>query len=66
MKSSLPSPPRVPREGLETEPVVKLFGEMVARFRSKVKFPDEAEFGLSDEQYVRNVVDTLYRRAGKV
>ncbi len=56
----------VRREELETEPVVKLFGEMATRFRSKVKFPDEAEFGLSDEQYVRNVVDTLYRRAGKV
>jgi hypothetical protein len=35
---------------------------MAARFREKVKFPDEAEFGLSDEQYVRNVVDSLYRK----
>ena len=56
----------VRREELETEAVVKIFGEMAGRFRSKVKFPDETVFGLSDEQYVRNVVDTLYRQSGKV
>ena len=56
----------VRHEELETQAVVKHFAEMAARFRAKVKFPDETEFGLSDEQYVRNVVDSLYRRAGKV
>ena len=53
----------VRREGLESGAAVVLFEEMAARFREKVKFPDEAEFGLSDEQYVRNVVDSLYRKA---
>jgi uncharacterized RDD family membrane protein YckC len=54
----------VRREDLEPAAAVKLFTEMAERFRSKVKFPDEADFGLSDEQYVRNAVDSLYRRAG--
>lgn len=52
----------VRREQLEPEATIKLFELMAARFREKVKFPDEAEFGLSDEQYVRNVVDSLYRK----
>lgn len=30
-------------------------------FATPVKF--ETTFGISDEQYVRNVVDTLYRKA---
>lgn len=53
----------VRREELETEAAVKLFGDMAERFREKVKFPEETTFGISDEQYVRNVVDTLYRKA---
>jgi uncharacterized RDD family membrane protein YckC len=53
----------VRREELETDAALTLFEEMAVRFREKVKFPDEAEFGLSDEQYVRNAVDSLYRRA---
>ncbi len=53
----------VRRDQLEPEAAVKLFAEMAGRFRAKVKFPDEADFGLSDEQYVRNVVDSLYRKA---
>lgn len=54
----------VRRDELETEAAIKLFGEMAQRFREKVKFPEETEHGLTDEQYVRNVVDTLYRKAG--
>lgn len=53
----------VRREELETTASIKLFGDMAARFREKVKFPEETTFGISDEQYVRNVVDTLYRKA---
>ncbi|MDB6120043.1 MAG: domain containing protein [Verrucomicrobiaceae bacterium] len=55
----------VRREELQIEAVIQIFGEMATRFRSKVKFPEETVFGLSDEQYVRNVVDTLYRQSGK-
>ncbi len=39
--------------------------ELMARplLRSLVKFPEEADFGLTDEQYVRNVVESIYRKA---
>ena len=56
----------VRRDELEPDATVRLFETMAASFRTKVKFPDEAEYGLSDEQYVRNVVDSVYRRAAKV
>jgi uncharacterized RDD family membrane protein YckC len=42
---------------------VDLFGEIAAHFRTKVSFPAEVSEGLSDEQYVHNVVDVLFRRA---
>ena len=35
--------------------------EVMARFRKKVEFPAEAIDGVADEQYLRNVVDVLYR-----
>ena len=44
---------------------MKIYEELASRFRSKVKFPDEAVFGLSDAQYVRNVVETLFRKRTK-
>ena len=53
----------VRRDELEPQAVVRIFAMMAERFRTKVKFPDETVFGISDEQYVRNVVDTLYRQA---
>ncbi|RPI58115.1 MAG: RDD family protein, partial [Planctomycetaceae bacterium] len=33
-------------------------------FRKIVEFPQAATDGLSDEQYIRNVVDTIFRPAG--
>ncbi len=54
----------VRRDELDTDAAIKVFGEMATRFREKVKFPEETEFGLTDEQYVRNAVDTLYRKVG--
>ena len=47
----------------ELDPIarVELFGELAAVFRSKVDFPPEATDGLSDEQYVRNIVDVVFR-----
>jgi len=47
----------------ELEPVarVELFAELARHFRAKVEFPAEATDGIADEQYVRNVVDVLYR-----
>ena len=40
---------------------VELFGDLAAHFRAKVEFPPEATDGMADEQYLRNVVDVLYR-----
>ncbi len=40
---------------------VELFENIVAHFKDIVKFPAEATDGISDEQYVRNIVDALYR-----
>ena len=47
----------------EFDPVarVELFGELAAHFRGKVAFPPEATDGVADEQFVRNVVDVIYR-----
>ncbi len=47
----------------EFDPVarVELFAELAAHFRAKVEFPAEATDGIADEQYVRNVVDVVYR-----
>jgi uncharacterized RDD family membrane protein YckC len=47
----------------EFDPVarVELFGELAAHFRAKVEFPAEATDGMADEQFLRNVVDVLYR-----
>jgi len=51
----------------EFDPVarVALFGELAAHFRARVEFPAEATDGVADEQYLRNVVDVLYRACGK-
>ncbi len=47
----------------EFEPVarVELFGRLASHFRAIVDFPEEAVSDLSDEQYVRNVVDVVTR-----
>jgi uncharacterized RDD family membrane protein YckC len=49
------------RDDFESLARVDLFAELVAHFRGKLEFPAEATEGLSDEQYVRNVVDVLHR-----
>ncbi len=40
---------------------VELFGELAEHFKAKVGFPPEATDGITDEQYLRNVVDVVYR-----
>jgi len=47
----------------EFDPVarVELFGELAGHFRAKVEFPAEANDGVADEQFLRNVVDVIYR-----
>ena len=45
---------------------VQLFGELVTHLKKIVELPQEATEGLTDEQYVRNVVDILFQRVGTV
>jgi hypothetical protein len=41
---------------------LEVFGELAAHFRSMVEFPAEAVEQLSDERYVRNVMEVVYAR----
>jgi len=49
------------RDELEPNARVELFHDVASYFKNVVEFPQEATDGISDEQYVRNVVDALYR-----
>lgn len=50
------------RDELEPQARLQLFAGLAEHFRSQVEFPVEAVEQLSDEQYVRNMVEILYRR----
>lgn len=50
------------RDELDPDARVALFRSMADLFKGKVTFPEEAVFGVSDEQYVRNVADLLFRK----
>lgn len=50
------------RDGFEPDARLRIFSELAEHFRAAVPFPPEAWSGMSDEQYVRNVVDALFRR----
>jgi uncharacterized RDD family membrane protein YckC len=50
------------RQDLESEARVELFREAAALFRREAAFPAELLEGMSDEQFVRNVVEALFRR----
>jgi uncharacterized RDD family membrane protein YckC len=49
------------RDQLDLQARVDLFEQMAGHFRSLVVFPPEATEGIAAEQYVRNVVDVLFR-----
>jgi len=49
------------RNDFEPSARVKLFADLADYYRSLVEFPPEIAEGLSDEQYLRNVTDTLFR-----
>lgn len=49
------------RDLLEPSARIELFAAIADHFRAQVPFPPEATEGITDEQYVRNVVDVLYR-----
>lgn len=49
------------RNELDPPARVELFRDIASYFKDKVHFPEEAVEGIPDEQYVRNVVDIIYR-----
>ena len=49
------------RDTLDAPARVVLFGEIAGHYRGLVEFPPEAAEQSSDEQYVRNVVEILFR-----
>jgi hypothetical protein len=49
------------RDDFDPQARIELFAELARHFRRKVEFPPEDIEGVSDEQYLRNVVDVLYR-----
>lgn len=50
------------REELDPAARVALFADLARGFRERVPYPPELVETLSDEQYVRNVVDVVFRR----
>lgn len=48
------------RDEFEPRARVELFERLVSYFKDIVAFPPEATDGISDEQYVRNIVDALF------
>ncbi len=55
----------VRREEFQPAARVAFFEEMAEHFKSIVAFPPEAVEPLTGEQYIRNVVDILFRRTGE-
>ena len=51
----------VRRDEFDPAARVELFGELADHFRALIPFPAEATDGVADEQYIRNVVDVIYR-----
>jgi len=49
------------REQLDSGSRIELYEEIAAHFKSILQFPPEATDGISDEQYIRNVVEVLFR-----
>jgi uncharacterized RDD family membrane protein YckC len=52
------------RDELESAARVEVFRELADHFRALVPFPEDRTFGITDEQYVRNVVDILFQAPG--
>jgi uncharacterized RDD family membrane protein YckC len=49
------------REEFEPAARIQLYADLAAHFRRQVEFPAEVVDSITDEQYLRNVVDVLYR-----
>ncbi len=53
------------RDRIEPRARLALFRELAGHFRQLVEYPPEVVEQLSDEQYVRNTVEVLFRSAGE-
>ncbi len=49
------------RDEFDPQARIELFAMLAGHFREKVEFPPEALDGIAEEQYLRNVVDVVYR-----
>ncbi len=49
------------RDELDAQARVEVFESIAAHLRTLAVFPEEATFALTDEQYVRNAVDSIFR-----
>ena len=49
------------REQLEPQARLKVFGALRKHFEQKAKYPEKLTIGMSDEQYIRDVADILFR-----
>ena len=56
----------VRRDELDSAARVTLFADLAAHFKALATFPAEDTDSMPDEQYVRNVVDILFRTRGKI
>jgi uncharacterized RDD family membrane protein YckC len=54
------------RDEIEPRARLKLFEEMAKHFRALVEYPPEVAEQLSDEQYVRNVMEILFRAGREI
>jgi uncharacterized RDD family membrane protein YckC len=52
------------RDELDPDARVELFEQIAAHFRKIISFPQEVIDGITDEQFVRNVVDVLMQTSG--
>ncbi len=50
------------RNQLDSDQRLKVFHRLAEHFREVVEFPAEITLGLSDEQYVRDVVESVFRK----
>ena len=49
------------RDQMLSEPRARLFQDIATRLRELSSFPEQATVGLTDEQFVRNAVESIYR-----
>ena len=53
------------RDEMDAAHRLRVFAGLAEHFRGYVDFPEEITHGLSDEQYLRNTVDTLFRKRSR-